>query len=202
MQAQCWSHRLLLQYTWNHQGPWPSPCELQRQKQEQWPAAPSCSHTEHPGKCSWLWSCRCMWSREWQFHVPGRRNRCREMGHIVKCVRVANTYVYSHTHHPTPSTFIRFSLLGTRMAARFPWTPSTMVYTRRIITSINTNNTTPTARCLSFRGCICIVYVYVCLIDWLIVALFQLSRHLGCHITAIHTHTNNSGYKMHKYGMK
>ena len=64
-------------------------------------------------------------------------------------------------YQPTPSTFIRFSLLGTRMAVRFPWIPSTMVYTRRIITSINTNTSTPRARYLSCKGCICIVYVCI-----------------------------------------
>ena len=64
-------------------------------------------------------------------------------------------------YQPTPSTFIRYSLLGTRMAVRFPRTPSTVVYTRRIITSTNTNTSTPRARYLSCKGYIWIVYVYV-----------------------------------------
>ena len=54
-------------------------------------------------------------------------------------------------HHPTPSISSWYSLLGTRMTVRFPWIPSTMVYTRQIIRSTNTNASTPKARWQSFN---------------------------------------------------
>ena len=83
-------------------------------------------------------------------------------------------------YHPTPSTFLRFSRLGTWMAIRFLWTPSTMVYTRIIITSTNTNTSTPRARYLSCKGCICIVYVYVCREDihYSIVHIISTRKHV------------------------
>ena len=122
--------------------------------------------------------------------------RCRERGHGVKCIKNSVRRVTSKTdryslrscmHQPTPSTFIRFSLLGTRMAVRFPWTPSTMVYTRRISTSTNTNTSTPRARYLSCKGCVC-MYTCVEKLYLLLVALstsHQLVR-LMCNKTKIH----------------